>query len=273
MQSGPSPNKSPAEYSSTSAKSYPATNIGMRWFGTEESDLAIDFSAKNNPQLITQILEHCAVDKGSHPSQFFRELTVGRRVECLLALAMGEQEAAFNFPFPCINCGQEIELELTLVEISGLQRESDLNATVEAEIDGKRYLYRKPCGLDLESWSAMEFGDMRQAASAMINALALTPGMPVSVDSGVIRLVDDAMKEADPLVHFFCRVSCAECNSKNEFLPDLCDIALNRLQRLQQQLLVTVHKLASRYHWSEQEIFAVPYWRRKEYLDLIAAGR
>lgn len=273
MQSGPSLNNSLAEFSSSFTKSYPATSIGMRWFGRDESDLCIDFSRKDNPVLVTQILEHCAVNTGSLPSQFFRELTVGRRVECLMALAMGEQEVPFNFPFPCTNCGQEIELELALVDISELQREADLNATVGVEVEGKRCFYRKPCGLDLESWSTMAFGDMQQAATVMINSLALTPELPTSLDSEVIRLVDEAMKEADPLVNFFCRVTCAECNSKNEFLLDLCDIALERLKRLQQQMLVSIHKLASRYHWSEQEIFAVPHWRRKVYLDLIAAGR
>lgn len=273
MLSGPSSSNSLPEFSSTFAQSYPGTSIGIRWFGREESDLCFDFSRNDNAVLVTQILEHCTVNTGNLPAQFFRKLTVGRRVECLLALAMGEQEIPFNFPFPCTNCGQEIELELTRVEISELQREADLNTTVAVEVEGKRFLYRKPCGLDLENWSAMAFGDMQQAATVMINTLALTPDLPVSLDSEVIRLVDEAMKEADPLVNFFCRVSCAECNSKNEFLLDLCDIALTRLKRLQEQMLVSIHKLASRYHWSEQEIFAVPHWRRKAYLDLIAAGR
>jgi len=54
---------------------------------------------------------------------------------------------------------------------------------------------------------------------------------------------------------------------------DLCDVALGALRRLQQQLLITVHQLASHYHWSEKEIFSVPAFRRQAYLNLIAAGR
>jgi hypothetical protein len=59
----------------------------------------------------------------------------------------------------------------------------------------------------------------------------------------------------------------------NDIAIDLCEVALTTLRRLQRQLIVMVHRLASHYHWSEQEIFAVPHWRRKEYLELIAAGR
>lgn len=262
------------EISRSFAGMSPSSGAGMRRFGIFESDLAIDFSGKATPVLITRILEQCTVDSEGHlPTGYFRELSVGKRLEYLLALAAGEEGPAFHFPFHCAGCGQEIELELTLEDIAAQQREADLIETVEVEIRGKIFVFRKPCGRDQENWAEMVFQDQREAMKTMINALALTHDFPESLDPEAIDLIDEAMYEADPLVNFLCRVTCAECNSPNEFLVDLCDVALGRLSQLQQQLLVMVHKLASHYHWSEKEIFDVPYWRRKEYLNLIAAGR
>ncbi len=256
------------------AAAFPAGGIGMRRFGIFESDLAVDFTGSNIPALVTRILEQCAAGpEGRLPAGFFRGLSVGKRLECLLALAAGEQRSPFNFPFHCSGCGQELEMELTLDEIAEMQREADLVETVEVGIGGRPLLFRKPSGEDQEKWAEMVFRDEKEAAWAMIGTLAASPGIAENLGAEELGLIDEAMDEADPLVNFLCRIGCSECGAENEFLVDLLDVALGVLGRLQRQLIVMVHKLASHYHWSEKEVFEVPHWRRQEYLGLIAAGR
>jgi hypothetical protein len=262
------------EFSPSLAGDPRANGVGLRRFGIFESDLAIDFAGGDPHMLITRLLGECTVDpEGRFSAAFFRTLSVGKRLECLLVLAAGEDGRAFNFPFPCVGCSQEIELELTLEEIAGQQREADLIETVEIEIKGKPVVFRKARGSDQEAWAAMHFRDEKEAAAAMIGTLAVSQDIPKSLGPDELDLIDEAMDEADPLVNFLCRVTCGECNSPNEFLVDLCDVALGMLNRLQQQLLVMIHKLASHYHWNEKEIFEIPHWRRQKYLELIAAGR
>jgi len=252
----------------------PSVRAGMRRFGIYESDLTINFSDGNTPALITRILGQCAVDPDvTVPEGFFRELSVGKRLEFLLVLAAGEERPVFNFPFYCKGCGQELEMELTLEEIAEIQREADLIENVGVEVGGQAFSFRKPCGSDQENWAGMVFRDEKEAAGAMIGTLVADPDITKRLGTKDFDLIDEAMDEADPLVNFQCRVGCSECGAENEFLIDLCDVALGMLNRLQQQLIVMVHKLASHYHWSEKEIFDVPHWRRVEYLDLIAAGR
>ena len=79
--------------------------------------------------------------------------------------------------------------------------------------------------------------------------------------------LDNSMLDRD----FSCRVSCGECGELNEYDIDLTETALGMLNRAQKQLVITVHQLASHYHWSEAEIFAVPDWRRQQYLELTGA--
>src|SRR5687768_16888078 len=100
-----------------------ASSTSLRQFGTNETDLAIDFAGTDPHALITRILEQCTLDPESRLSAgFFRELSVGKRLECLLLLAADEVGPAFSFPFHCTSCSQELELELTLDEIAGQQR-------------------------------------------------------------------------------------------------------------------------------------------------------
>ena len=252
-----------------------AAGVGLRRFGTEEDDLGVDFARGDPAGLVTRLLGQCLVDpEGILPPGFFRDLSVGKRLECLLTLAAGGDTAGFHFPFHCAGCGQEIELELTLDEIAEMQSEADLIDTVEIEIAGETRGFRKPLGRDQERWAGMTFIDEGEAASVMIGTLAVHPfEWEVVLPGTDLGLIDEKLDEADPLVNFLCDVGCGECGQPNEFRIDLCEIALSMLARSQKQLIVMVHKLATHYHWSEKEIFAVPHWRRIEYLDLIAAGR
>lgn len=250
-----------------------AAGLGLRPFGTEESDLAVDFKG-SPPVLITRILEQCAIDPGGElPPGFFRDLSVGKRLEFLLVLAASGNTSAFRFPFHCAGCREEIEFELTLDEIADLQGEADLIETVNVEIGGKVHSLRKPLGRDQEEWAVMTYNDDNTMAAAMIGRLAATLSGWEDLAETDLGLIDEKLDEADPLVNFFCSVSCGECGHANEFGIDLCEIALGMLARLQKSLIVTVHKLAMHYHWSEREIFAVPHGRRLEYLDLISAAR
>ena len=256
------------------AGQFPEARVGMRPFAIYESDLAIDFAGNKTHELVTHILEQCSIDPESClPPGFFSELSIGKRLECLLVLAAGGKSRAFDFPFRCAGCGQELVLELTLDDIAGQQRESNLVETVKVEIKGESTVLRKPNGRDQENWSGMVFRNEREASETMIGTLIVSPVKWKTLDADDINLIEKAIDEADPLVNFSCHVTCGECSKLNVFLIDLCDTALGILNRLQKQLIIMVHKLASHYHWSENVIFAIPHWRRIEYLDLIAAGR
>ncbi len=251
-----------------------SAGVGLRRFGIFEGDLDIDFASVNRAALATRLLESCAVDLTFVlPEGFLRELSIGKRIECLLVLGAGGPDSALGFPFKCAGCGEEIELELTLREISEMQHGADLTDTVGVDIGGRRIDFRKPTGRDQEMWSRMKFIDECDAARGMIATLAELSWPLEAIQTEELSAVEEVLEEADPLVNFSCSVSCGECGKLNKHEIDLMETALGMLNRAQNQLIVAVHRLASHYHWSEKEIFAVPDWRRQQYLELIGAMR
>ncbi len=244
-----------------------AENLKFRAFGTEREDLSIDFAENDTPTLVTQILTSCAVGK---TADFFWNLSIGKRLECLLRLVSGGETESFSFPFKCGSCASELELELTLDEIAEQQNQSDRNETVEIIVGGEQIKFRKPLGIDQKSWQTIGVADERSTARKIIQSLKVSDKEFADWDDEVFGLIDEAMDEADPLVNFNCRVVCGDCGAANEFETDLCEFALGELRRKQWRLLYSVHRLAARYHWSESDIFAVPHWRRLQYLALIS---
>ncbi|HEV7642868.1 MAG TPA: hypothetical protein VGO50_02900 [Pyrinomonadaceae bacterium] len=262
------------EFSLSSGRHDAVRNAGLRRFGISEADLSADFSSADRAALATYLLESCIVDPaGVLPAGFFRELSIGKRIECLLVLAAGGPETSLGFPFKCAGCNEEIELELTLQEISMLQSEADQVEVVGLDIRGRRLEFRKPTGRDQELWAGLVVRNERSLAAELTETLAVSQEVIENIEPEDLSAIEAAMLEADPLVDFTCSVNCGECGEDNKYAIDLMETALGMLNRAQSQLVIMIHRLASHYHWNEKEIFSVPHWRRKQYLELIGAVR
>ncbi len=254
------------------------SELALRPFGVAEGDLQIDFNQSPRTRLVTELLQHCTAGVGGAPTpDFFLDLTIGKRIECLLKLAASDSRTGFEFKLKCADasCAKELELDLTLDEIASLQREADEATCITVELEALSLKLRKPLGRDQLSWLGATFADEDEAACAMIRTLASrdadsTVAAPREFRREWIEVINEAMDEFDPLVNFNFSAECGECGELSTRFLDLEELALSELRRAQSNLLATVHKLATRYHWSEREIFAVPHWRRAHYLALIA---
>src|SRR5688572_15665252 len=78
--------------------------VFFRRFGIIEADLGHDFASPNRAALATRLLDACLIDPDLVlPQEFFRDLSVSKRIECLLVLALGGDDA-LRFPFKCVGC-------------------------------------------------------------------------------------------------------------------------------------------------------------------------
>jgi hypothetical protein len=258
---------------------YAIGELALRPFGLYESDLSVDFNHTLRPFLVTQILEGCTRSDGRPErvnQSFFWDLTVGQRIECLLNLVSSSAGPEISVAFLCPNveCGRELEVEITAAELAELQAEAYAAERVSVEFENTQLALRRPTGSDQLTWLRGRYAQEDAAVRQMLRTLLLEAAEPPAVADDtmpreLVQLVGLALEEHDPLVNFSLRIRCSDCEIESPFEIDLEGLALRRLRQAQLRLLETVHRLATYYHWSEQEIFAVPHWRRVQYLNLI----
>jgi hypothetical protein len=260
-------------------------DLSLRRFGILAQDCEINFNQPLRPYLEVQILECCTCNSNNitPDRDFFWSLELGTRIECLLAIACGSAQGAiatipdrseFTIPLRCLNpdCKEPIEIDFSMEELSSLQAQKE--SDIVTEIGGKRFSIRKPTGFDQLHWLKQSFPDEKSAVQTMLQTL-LTEEQRATFDPAAlagenwVQVFNQAMEDIDPLVNFKVRVNCPYCGFQDTHPIDLGEFSLQRLRNAQKQLLETIHRLASRYHWSEQEISALPAWRRDYYLALI----
>lgn len=257
---------------------YSVNGLDIRPFGQFKYDLEIDFNEKNRPKLITQIIECCVQDgDGRRPEQaFFWDLTVGKRIESLMAIAVLGKLSGLQVNLRCLNvtCHELLEIELTRQEIADLQRRGDEAGSFEVKVNGQRVQLRNPTGNDQLEWLKNQFPDEDTAIRGMILSLAVNgenegDKQEIVLSDESFEAINEVMDEFDPLVNFNLTIQCPHCGKEDVYSVDLEDRLLRELETAQQNLLKSVHRLASCYHWNEQEIFSIPPWRRSHYLAMI----
>jgi hypothetical protein len=251
--------------------------LSVRPFGWWTEDLQIDFHQTRRPQLETQILECCISNKEGTKldRSFFWNLEIGKRTEYLLVLATLPNNSQFGVNLRCSNleCQEQMEIELPLSVLIDLQHQSE-NKNPEISYKNEKFSLRRPTGNDQLAWLEQIFSDESSAIAEILQTLLPAERKSLfqggySQDRDWIQRLNQVMEESDPLVNFSLQVNCPYCNNQNLQDFDLGAWALQQLYEAQQQLLITIHRLAWHYHWSESEILAMPPWRRSHYLALI----
>jgi hypothetical protein len=258
-------------------------DLSLRRLGILAQDCEINFHQPLRPYVEVQILECCTChnDRNNNVAfdvafdrAFFWSLELGTRIECLLAIATIPDRFEFSIPLRCLNpdCKEAMEIDFSMAELSDLQTHNESDTVTE--IGGQQFSIRKPTGFDQLHWLEQSFDSEQSAVQTMLQTL-LPQAQQATFDRTALagenwlQEFNRAMEDIDPLVNFKVRVNCPFCGVQNTHAIDLGEFALQRLQTAQKQLLETIHRLASRYHWNEREISELPAWRRDYYLALI----
>jgi hypothetical protein len=235
--------------------------IPARPFGRAVEDLELDFESGDRPALITSLLAACTE---SRDEPHCWRLRVSERIAALLAvLRETEQTDALSLTLRCEHCNENFEIALQHDALAGLRtRAQNVQLT---RPQSPPLVLRMPTGDDLRAWHAQLQAEREVAADIMLATLRVAG----EIQPGDAVLAADALAEADPLVSFSIACSCPNCGVELEPPVDLEAAALQRLAGHQRALLREVLALASRFGWSEQEIFAVAPARRAKYLRMI----
>lgn len=217
----------------------------FRAFGSVRSDIELDFMGTAKIQLSLDLLGRCAQDPGFLP--WLLQHSGSERILALwrLVWSSGKPERVIEVPLVCQepSCKEALALSFTEEELVDLVPKTD--ADPEA--------LRVPTSQD-----ALEL--LHQDPGQWLGRITAGDSLAVA---------EARWQKADPLLSLTCETQCPACGRSQSFSLDLEGMALKVLRGLQMTLIHTVHLLAERYHWSEEEILALPAWRRNHYLRLL----
>ena len=259
----------------------------FRPFGRQRTDLDFDFRSHDRPRLVTEVLTACLSDDHGSPLAASRvwSLPTSRRIASLLGLAAASESSVRRVTGRCPeeDCLQRIEFDLPIEEMLALQRRAEERAWLDWENGEFSLRLRRPTGCDQREWRACSFTNPLEARSAMLRSLVVEPeaspdaargeDRPWEETPGLAETLEGCLDEFDPLVGFSVRTFCPHCGVETDQALDLETLALSALERIQEQRLRDIHRLASRYHWSESEILGLSPERRARYLQWIQEGR
>ncbi len=252
--------------------------IYARPFGLNTGDLDIAFSAGPRPVLLTRLLCHClcSVDGQPFPEDELWGWNLTRRLQGLLAVvvATGGQSALLSVRCPRGPCRQQIELELDLTAFQHHEDEDGFTFTPEPDMS---LHIRLPTGNDQMNWlrsTPRNSEDMAvNMATTMVTRINDSPPekdwlMPESW----LQYMEPAIEKRDPFTAMTLDAECPNCGHTVPFDIDLEDHLIHTLSTVQRSRMDEIHRLASVYHWSEEEILSLPLKRRQYYLGRIHEG-
>ena len=197
-----------------------------------------------------------------------RALTVLDRDTLLIALRQrlfGDRVQS-TIVCPTADCGKPIDLDFHLSDLPVPDR-SDDTQRYELAVDGRSVVYRLPNGGDQEAAAELAGTDMDQAEQLILRRCvedfdALSPDQVVALQAEMAR--------RDPQLDTEFDAHCPECGRDFGVHFDIQDFLLREISGTRLQLYRQVHTLAWYYHWSEAEILAMPFQKRRIYLDLLS---
>jgi hypothetical protein len=254
-----------------------AAKLELRSFGSAVQDLEVNFN-DNSPNLVTQIIRLCTVAANDvlPAEHFYWSLEVGKRIECLISIANSEHSSHLVTIIKCLkeDCQKYLELSLSLNDLLLETSNSNDCGSCSLNIFDKNIILRKPTGSDQLSWLNLDRTNQKEAVNSII-AILLNKDGDLSdneiklLSDDAIQQIGEALSKIDPLLDYKIELKCPICRTSNIYRIDLEKLLLKKLREIQKELISTVHRLASNYHWTEKEILSIPSSRRSLYLSLI----
>jgi hypothetical protein len=166
----------------------------------------------------------------------------------------------------CINCRERFELDFLIDDLIVFQKPDKGYTATLSNNDGTYRLdeqckFRLPTGADELTTGCLP---PENAAMALLE-LCLQAGDPVT-DADRVQL---AMAQIAPILQTEMAVQCPECGTGQEAKFDMQSFLLSKIKKEQSSVLKDVHRLASTYQWSHQEILDLPRHLRRTYVAMI----
>jgi hypothetical protein len=195
----------------------------------------------------------------------FAEWPLGRRNRALLELHEGWFGSQLEAWADCPQCGEKVEFELNVRDLTAPQPDEKQQATVAVD----EQIFRLPTSRDLAQ--AAKSNSEREAAIELLELCRIGGDEPSGWTDEIIEKVGESLATADPMAETRVALICAACDHEWNDSIDVASFIWAELEARARRLLWEVHSLASAYGWSESETLELSASRRALYLEMVGA--
>jgi hypothetical protein len=141
--------------------------------------------------------------------------------------------------------------------------------------NGEAIQVRVPRGSDQEfiaQYAHVHTQDETDLRTQLLQRLIITDNphaLVQALDEDEVARIETALEQAAPELAQQLQLACPECGEQHQVQLDW----YRGIHKPVDELLDQVHRLAANYHWSEQEILALPKQRRAAYLRRLDRDR
>lgn len=191
--------------------------------------------------------------------------STAERLDALLRLCLARGLSRRRLALRCTaaaDCGADFHAELDLAACQ--QASAEPASLLSFQLGSQQWQARMPTGADQARWSEQAPTPAELAAELLQPA----PSEPPAAE--LIRALDQALAQHDPLRLLRLELSCPECGAAQVQEIQLEAQLLAALAERHREWLAEIATLARAFHWSEAELAALPGWRRRFYLQELA---
>jgi len=204
------------------------------------------------------------------------KLSIGQRDRRLLQLRERLFGSHFVNTADCPTCSEKIEWENSIADFIIIADENNSpDHEFDIEADDYSVRFRLPNSLDI---AAVINNENTEKAQQQILSRCLLKveysGSSCTVDQlpdSVIQKLNRQIEQLDPQAEIRINLKCPECSHQWNVFFDIVSFLWSEINDWAEQMLRTVHKLATGYGWSEHEILNLSPMRRQLYLGMLGA--
>ncbi|MFK7868726.1 MAG: hypothetical protein AB8B58_05745 [Roseobacter sp.] len=235
--------------------------------GAVEMALAeVTRSSASQPAKVSRFLAETLLEVGGQPcdENVAGQLCVADRQYLVRQVGVSMGRDLIWLTGTCNACGESFDVPVEQSALPTKKASSDFPA-VEVRLADRSVTVRSPTGSDQHAISHLP---VDKARDILLRRLAGLEG-EADVSSDEEAQIESAIEALSPEVTTEIGSACPACAAEQRIAVD----PYAALAGHGGDILQDVHVLASKYHWPEADILALPRARRKAYLAMIDAAR
>lgn len=223
------------------------------------------------PAKVSQVLFHALAQLGGEDVTLerIRLLSVGDRQFLMRSLARHIDDSPTWMSARCGRCDEPFDISVNVADLPVKDAGEGFPSTTFSSSIGPLNL-RVPNGEDQEQIARL--GEAQAVQGLMARLIRGADGAEVALGDlaeSELAEIESAIEAMAPEVALELLTHCPQCETENRVPLNPYHCTTHPVEAL----LGDIHVIASRYHWSEMDILALPRQRRQTYLGMIDRGR